>query len=444
MSINTPTSGRMKSVLFSSFMGSAIEFYDFLLYGLAASVVFAPLYFANLSPAMGMIASFATLAVGYLARPLGALIFGPFGDRLGRKKMLVLTMLMMGGASFCIGLIPTQAAIGQLAPLLLIVLRVIQGIAVGGEWGGAALMAMEHSTRERRGFSASFANMGGPAGAALATAVFSLCSMMPDETFMSWGWRVPFLLSAALVAIGLFVRLKVAESPVFLESQRQAASSQARRRNPILEVVTKYPRAVIIACLATIMAFAVQSLLATFAVPYAVASGHSRSEVLWISLATQVIHVFTIPMFAALSDRIGRRKVMVAGVIGMTLMIHPIWLMVASDNLLLLFLAFLIGNPVLQAMVYGPTAAYISEMFGAESRYTGASLAYQLSSTLGGGLVPLAATALLAARGGNDPVYVSALVMAIGLISLLALFAPARGHKDKTQEGAKAPVSVES
>jgi MFS family permease len=149
-------------------------------------------------------------------------------------------------------------------------------------------------------------------------------------------------------------------------------------------------------------------------------------------------------MFAALSDRIGRRKVMVAGVIGMILMIHPIWLMVASDNLLLLFLAFLIGNPVLQAMVYGPTAAYISEMFGAESRYTGASLAYQLSSTLGGGLVPLAATALLAARGGNDPVYVSALVMAIGLVSLLALFAPARGYKDKTQEGAKAPVSVES
>ena len=157
-----------------------------------------------------------------------------------------------------------------------------------------------------------------------------------------------------------------------------------------------------------------------------------------------MIHVFTIPMFAALSDRIGRRKVMAAGVIGMTLMIHPIWLMVASDNLLLLFLAFLIGNPVLQAMVYGPTAAYIAEMFGAESRYTGASLAYQLSSTLGGGLVPLAATALLAARGGNDPVYVSALVMAIGLVSLLALFAPARGYKDTTQEGAKAAVSAES
>jgi MFS family permease len=425
-------------------MGSAIEFYDFLLYGLVASVVFGKLFFADLPPAMGMIASFATLAVGYLARPIGGLIFGPFGDRIGRKNMLVLTMLMMGGASFCIGLLPTQAAIGQLAPLLLIVLRVIQGIAVGGEWGGAALMAMEHSTQERRGFSASFANMGGPAGAALATVVFSLCSMLPEETFMTWGWRVPFLLSAALVALGLFVRLKVPESPVFLEAQRKAASAEEPRRNPLIEVITKYPRAVIIACLGTVMAFAVQSLLATFAIPYAIAAGHSRSEVLWISLATQVIHVFTIPMFAALSDRIGRRKVMVTGVIGMIIMIHPIWMMIAADNILLLFLAFLIGNPLLQAMVYGPTAAYVSEMFGAESRYTGASLAYQVSSTLGGGLVPLAATTLLVARGGNDPVYVSALVMTIGLISLIALLAPGRRYKSKTHSESRTADPVES
>ena len=442
MSVKTP--GRMKSVLFSSFMGTAIEFYDFLLYGLAASLVFAPLYFANLSPALGIVASFATLAVGYLARPLGGLIFGHFGDRIGRKQMLVLTMLLMGGASFCIGLLPTQAAIGQLAPLLLIVLRVIQGIAVGGEWGGAALMAMEHSTPERRGFSASFANMGGPAGAALATVVFSLCSMMPEELFMTWGWRLPFLFSAVLVGVGLFVRLKVAESPVFLETQRKEAASQHRRVHPLLEVVRKYPRAVVIACLGTIMAFAMQSLLATFAMPYAVAAGHNRSEVLWISLATQVIHVFTIPMFAALSDRVGRRKVMMTGVIGMILLIHPIWLMIAADNVVLLFVAFLIGNPLLQAMVYGPTAAYISEMFGAESRYTGASLAYQVSATLGGGLVPLAATALLAARGGNDPVYVSGLVIAIGIVSLLALLVPGRRqNNDHAQADTEASISVQ-
>ena len=435
-------SGRMKTVLFSSFMGTAIEFYDFLLYGLAASLVFAPLYFANMSPALGIVASFATLAVGYLARPVGGLIFGHFGDRLGRKRMLVLTMLMMGGASFCIGLLPTQAMIGQLAPLLLILLRIIQGIAVGGEWGGAALMAMEHSTPERRGFSASFANMGGPAGAALATVVFTLSSLLPEESFMSWGWRLPFLFSAVLVGVGLFVRLKVAESPVFLEAQRQAASSQRRRVHPLLEVLRKYPRAVVVACLGTIMAFAVQSLLATFAMPYAVAAGHSRSDVLWISLATQVIHVFTIPMFAALSDRIGRRKVMITGVVGMIVLIHPLWLMIGADNLVLLFLAFLIGNPLLQAMVYGPTAAFISEMFGAQSRYTGASLAYQVSATLGGGLVPLAATALLAARGGNDPIYVSALIVAIGIISLIALLVPQRPAKGVAAEDAGAAVSV--
>ena len=440
--MSVKTSGRMKTVLFSSFMGTAIEFYDFLLYGLAASLVFAPLYFANMSPALGIVASFATLAVGYLARPVGGLIFGHFGDRLGRKRMLVLTMLMMGGASFCIGLLPTQAMIGQWAPLLLILLRIIQGIAVGGEWGGAALMAMEHSTPERRGFSASFANMGGPAGAALATVVFTLSSLLPEESFMSWGWRVPFLFSAVLVGVGLFVRLKVAESPVFLEAQRQAASSQRRRVHPLLEVLRKYPRAVVVACLGTIMAFAVQSLLATFAMPYAVAAGHSRSDVLWISLATQVIHVFTIPMFAALSDRIGRRKVMITGVLGMIVLIHPLWLMIGADNLVLLFLAFLIGNPLLQAMVYGPTAAFISEMFGAQSRYTGASLAYQVSATLGGGLVPLAATALLAARGGNDPIYVSALIVAIGIISLIALLVPQRPAKEVAAEDAGAAVPV--
>ncbi|VXB43603.1 Shikimate transporter [Arthrobacter sp. 9V] len=440
--MSVKTSGRMKTVLFSSFMGTAIEFYDFLLYGLAASLVFAPLYFANMSPALGIVASFATLAVGYLARPVGGLIFGHFGDRLGRKRMLVLTMLMMGGASFCIGLLPTQAMIGQLAPLLLILLRIIQGIAVGGEWGGAALMAMEHSTPERRGFSASFANMGGPAGAALATVVFTLSSLLPEESFMSWGWRVPFLFSAVLVGVGLFVRLKVAESPVFLEAQRQAASSQRRRVHPLLEVLRKYPRAVVVACLGTIMAFAVQSLLATFAMPYAVAAGHSRADVLWISLATQVIHVFTIPMFAALSDRIGRRKVMITGVVGMIVLIHPLWLMIGADNLVLLFLAFLIGNPLLQAMVYGPTAAFISEMFGAQSRYTGASLAYQVSATLGGGLVPLAATALLAARGGNDPIYVSALIVAIGIISLIALLVPQRPAKEVAAEDAGAAVPV--
>jgi MFS transporter, MHS family, shikimate and dehydroshikimate transport protein len=417
---------QMRAILLSSFMGSAIEFYDFLLYGLAASLVFGQLYFADLSPALGVIAAFATLAVGYLARPLGGLIFGHFGDRIGRKTMLVLAMLLMGGASFCIGLLPTQATIGQAAPLLLILLRIVQGIAVGGEWGGAALMAMEHSSRERRGFSASFANMGGPAGAALATIVFSLCSLMPEEQFLAWGWRVPFLLSAVLVAIGLFVRLKVAESPAFLEAQQKAASQRSKRRLPLVDVLTRYPRAVVVACLGTVMAFAVQSLLATFAMPFAIAAGHTRSEVLWVSAATQVVHIFTIPAFAALSDRVGRRRVMATGVVGMIVLIHPIWMMIAADSLPLLALAILIGNPVLQAMVYGPTAAYVSEMFSPESRYTGASLGYQISSTLGGGLVPLAATTLLAARGNNDPLYVSLMVMGIGVVSLGALFLAAR------------------
>ena len=205
----------MRRVLFSSFLGSAVEFYDFLLYGTAAALVFGQLFFSDLTPVVATIASFGTLAVGYIVRPLGGVIFGHFGDRIGRKSMLVLTMTLMGAASFAIGLLPTYDTIGVLAPILLILLRLIQGFAVGGEWGGAALMALEHSDENKRGFSASFANMGAPAGAVLSTVVLAIVTLLPGDAFLSWGWRIPFLLTAVLVGIGLYVRLKVTESPLF-------------------------------------------------------------------------------------------------------------------------------------------------------------------------------------------------------------------------------------
>ena len=216
---------QMRRVLFSSFLGSAVEFYDFLLYGTAAALVFGQLFFANLTPVLATIASFATLAVGYLVRPLGGVIFGHFGDRIGRKSMLVLTMSIMGAASFAIGLLPTYATIGWVAPLLLILLRLVQGFAVGGEWGGAALMALEHSDEKHRGFSASFANMGAPAGAVLSTVVLAMVTLLPGDAFLSWGWRIPFLLSAVLVGIGLYVRLKVTESPLFEQEVITAVAS---------------------------------------------------------------------------------------------------------------------------------------------------------------------------------------------------------------------------
>src|SRR3982750_2887151 len=263
---------QMRRVLFSSFLGSAVEFYDFLLYGTAAALVFGQLFFSDLSPVVATIASFGTLAVGYVVRPLGGVVFGHFGDRIGRKSMLVLTMSLMGVASFAIGLLPTYASIGVAAPILLIVLRLIQGFAVGGEWGGAALMALEHSDEKKRGFSASFANMGAPAGAVLSTVVLAIVTLLPGDAFLTWGWRIPFLLSAVLVGIGLYVRLKVTESPLFEQSVVTAVASE-KKRLPLVSVLRDHPTSVLLGVGAGLGAFALQALMATFALTIGVQGG---------------------------------------------------------------------------------------------------------------------------------------------------------------------------
>lgn len=412
---------QMRRVLFSSFLGSTIELYDFVLYSLAASLIFNKLFFTELSPGVATIASFATLAVGYFVRPIGGIVFGHFGDRIGRKSVLVLTMSLMGVASFCIGLLPTQASIGMAAPLLLILLRLVQGMAVGGEWGGAALMAMEHSDAERRGFAASFANMGGPAGAALATIVLLVCTSAWPGPFMDWGWRIPFLFSSVLVAVGLFVRLQITESPVFLEAQRRAAAEPTPKRPPLFEVLTRYPLTVVLVTLGSVMALALQGILASFALPFAIGHGHTMTSVLWASAIADVLHVFAIPTFAALSDRIGRRPVMIAGTVGAIVFIHPILLLIGNGGFGPMLLGFLIGLPVLQAMMYGPLAAFISEVFGARARYTGASLGYQLGTTLGGGLGPLAATTIMTGNMTGSPIWVSLMIMAGGVVSIVAI-----------------------
>src|SRR3954447_1807095 len=303
---------QMRRVLFSSFLGSAVEFYDFLLYGTAAALVFGHLFFSNLTPVVAAIASFGTLAVGYVVRPLGGVIFGHFGDRIGRKSMLVLTMTLMGAASFAIGLLPTYATIGVLAPVLLIVLRLVQGFAVGGEWGGAALMALEHSDEDRRGFSASFANMGAPAGAVLSTVVLAVVTLLPEDAFLAWGWRIPFLLSAVLVGIGLYVRLKVTESPLFEQEVVTAVASE-KKRLPIVDVLRDSPTSVLLGIGAGLGAFALQALMATFALTIGVQGGLPRSTVLWLFAAGSLVQLFTLPPYASLSDRVGRRPVMIAG-----------------------------------------------------------------------------------------------------------------------------------
>jgi len=392
--ISTDREREYRRVLASSFLGSAIEYYDFLLYGTAASLVFGPLFFSNQGPAVALAASFATFAVGYLARPLGGIIFGHLGDRIGRKATLVTTMLMMGVASCLIGFLPTTAQIGALAPMLLVLLRIVQGLAVGGEWGGAALMALEHSPKKKRGFSASFANMGGPAGALLATLVFAAFSALPEEQFLSWGWRIPFVLSAALVVVGLFIRLKVSESPLFLEAQKRAEEKKATKQElAIVTVFKKFRKPLLLASTAAVAALAFQTFMATFAISMATNTGVGATAVLLCKAAAALVHIFTIGYFAHLSDRVGRKRVLITGGIVSIVMAYPLLMLLGSGSVVLVLVGFLLGNSILQASMYGPLAAYISEMFGTSARYTGAGLAYQLGATVGG-FTPFIAAAL--------------------------------------------------
>jgi MFS family permease len=414
----------MRRELFSSFLGSAVEFYDFLLYGTAAALVFGQLFFSDLTPVVATIASFATLAVGYIVRPLGGVVFGHFGDRIGRKSMLVLTMSIMGAASFAIGLLPTYQTIGILAPILLIALRLIQGFAVGGEWGGAALMALEHSDEHKRGFSASFANMGAPAGAVLSTVVLAIVTLLPGDAFLTWGWRIPFLLSAVLVGIGLYVRLKVTESPLFEQEiiTAVAVETPGKNRLPIFDVLRNNPTSVLLGIGAGLGAFALQALMATFALTIGVQGGLTRSTVLWLFAAGSFVQIFALPFYAALSDRIGRRPVMIAGCIAAIIAVYPILLLISSGNVLGVLLGFLIAMPLVQAAMYGPLAAFTTEIFATGNRYTGASLGYQLSSTLGGGFAPLIAATLVAGTTtGNGLFRVALFAAAAALISAITI-----------------------
>jgi MHS family shikimate/dehydroshikimate transporter-like MFS transporter len=412
---------QMRRVLFSSFLGSAVEFYDFLLYGTAAALVFGQLCFSDLTPVVATIASFGTLAVGYIVRPLGGVIFGHFGDRIGRKSMLVLTMSIMGAASFAIGLLPTYATIGVLAPILLIILRLIQGFAVGGEWGGAALMALEHSDEKHRGFSASFANMGAPAGAVLSTIVLAIVTLLPGDAFLSWGWRIPFLLSAVLVGIGLYVRLKVTESPLFEQEVITAVPDQ-KKRLPIVDVLRNNPTSVLLGIGAGLGAFALQALMATFALTVGVQGGLTRSTVLWLFAAGSFLQIFALPSYAALSDRFGRRPVMIAGCVAAIIAVYPILLLIASGSVIGVLLGFVIAMPLVQAAMYGPLAAFTTEIFATGNRYTGASLGYQLSSTLGGGFAPLIAATLVAGTtAGNGLLRVAVFAAAAALISAVTI-----------------------
>jgi metabolite-proton symporter len=386
----------IRTVILASFIGTTIEWYDFFLYGTAAALVFNRLFFPTLSPLAGTLSAYASFAVGFVARPVGGALFGHFGDRLGRKRMLVWSLLIMGIATACMGVLPTYGVIGVWAPVLLVLLRFAQGIGVGGEWGGAVLMAVEHSGTGRRGLHGSWPQMGVPAGLLLSTGVFAyVTSAMSTDEFLAWGWRVPFLLSTLLIAVGLFVRLKLLETPAF--TQLKATGGTARA--PLVDVFRAHPREIVVGMGMRFAQNVLFYIFTVFVLSYGEKSlGYSRQTMLGGVAVAATVGLFSNPLFGALSDRIGRRPVYLAGALISLLYAFPFfWLL--QRGAAFVPLAIVLGLNVGQDMMYGPQAAYFAELFDARVRYTGASLVYQLTSVFSGGLAPLVATWLLARYG---------------------------------------------
>ncbi|MBB5962797.1 MFS transporter [Planomonospora venezuelensis] len=402
----------------ASLIGTTIEWYDFFLYGSAAALVFPALFFPESDPLTGTLLAFLTYAVGFVARPLGALVFGHYGDRLGRKKLLVISLLLMGGATFLIGCLPTHAAIGSVAPLLLTALRLVQGFALGGEWGGAVLIVSEHGDARRRGFWASWPQAGAPGGNLLATAVLAvLAAVQSDETFTSWGWRVPFLLSGVLVLVGLWIRMSISESPVF---QQAVANAEPVKAMPIVEVFRYHWRDVITAIGARFAENVSYYVITAFVLTYATGPVDlEKGFVLNAVLIGSAVHFVSIPLWGALSDRLGRRPVYLLGAAGVGLWAFAFFPLVDTKNFAAITLAVTVGL-VLHGAMYGPQAAFFSELFATRMRYSGVSIGAQLASIVAGGLAPLIAVALLQAYGSALPVMVY--VAAAAVLTLVTVF----------------------
>lgn len=431
MSTNPAASRRsIAKVVSASLIGTTIEWYDFFLYSAAAALVFNKLFFPTADPLTGTLLAFLTYAIGFGARPIGGLVFGHFGDRVGRKKLLVLSLVLMGVSTFAMGLLPTYATIGVAAPILLTLLRLVQGFALGGEWGGAVLIVSEHGDAKRRGFWASWPQCGAPGGNLLATGVLAfLAAVQSDEAFLSWGWRVPFLLSAVLVVVGLWIRITVEESPVFLASLRD---EPVEERAPILDVFSKHWREVLIAMGARMAENMSYYVLTAFILVYITTSlGLGRSSGLNAVLIASAIHFVTIPLWGTLSDRVGRRPVYLFGAIGMAVWGFVFFALLDSKSFVVMTLAVTVGL-VLHGAMYGPQAAFFSELFGTRVRYSGASIGYQLASIAAGALAPIIAVALLKAYGSTLPISLYMLGMCTITVIAVGLAKETRGSSLET------------
>lgn len=406
-------------------IGTIIEWYDFLIYGTAAALVFNHLFFPSFDPLTGTLAALATYAVGFVARPLGGALFGHFGDRLGRRSMLMLTLLTMGAGTFLIGLLPGYDKIGIAAPILLVVLRVIQGIGLGGEWGGASLMVIEHAPAHRRGLYGSLVQVGFPLGLVASSGVFALVTMMPDAQFKAWGWRIPFLVSIILVALGAFIRSRVPETPVFQSAKARGEIA----KNPFFEMILKHPKNFLIALGLKLSEVAWVYMLTVFVVLYATKQlGLPKqlllSAIVWAALSECI----TLPLFGYLSDHIGRRIFYLVGPILTIALAFPLFWWLETKNPTIVIFAIIVGLNIGHGLMFALELTYFPELFGTKVRYTGASFGFQASAAIGGGFAPVIATALASKMGGTAGVSVMIILLA-AITFIAALFA--RETKDE-------------
>ncbi|AOH56404.1 MFS transporter [Peribacillus muralis] len=421
---------QMRRILIASLVGSSIEWFDYFLYGTVAALVFNQLFFVNEDPTIGLLLSYASFALAFFIRPFGGVIFSHIGDRIGRKKTLVLTLSIMGIATFGMGLLPTYQAVGIWAPILLITLRLVQGLGIGGEWEGALLLAVEYAPAEKRGLFGAIPQMGVTIGMLLGTIALSFMTLLPENAFMTWGWRLPFIFSALLVFFGLWIRKGIDETPSF----KKVKESGEVPKLPIVETLKNYWREVIIAVGAKVVETAPFYIFSTFVVSYATTNlGFSRTATLTAVMIATIITTILIPIMGMLSDKIGRKKLFIAGTIGMALFAFPYFWLLQQKSVPLLIIATVIGLGIIWAPITAVLGTMFSEIFDARIRYTGITLGYQIGAALAGGTAPLVATALLN-RFNNSYVPVAIYIIFASFLSLAAIWAVKERSNQKLDE----------
>ncbi|BBU30600.1 MFS transporter [Burkholderia sp. THE68] len=391
----------MKKIAIASVIGTTVEWYDLFVFATASALVFNKVFFPGFVPLVGTLLAFGTFASAYLARIAGAALFGHFGDRRGRKSMLLVSLMMMGLATFCIGLLPDYGSIGIWAPLMLLTLRVVQGLALGGEWGGAVLMAVEHAPANRRGLYGSWVQIGVPAGTLIANLAFLLSdALLPSGAMVAWGWRIPFLLSALLVLVGLYVRLNTSETPSF----QRTKSAGEQVKVPLFELLGKHWKLVLLGGVATMSTGTSFNLIVAFGLTYGTQTlGFSRSAMLTIALISCALCILMLPAFGRLSDVIGRKPVIVGGIAAEALLAFPLFWLLDTHEFSFALLGYLLMMTAFAAN-YGPIATFLAELFGTRIRYSGLSVSYMLSGLLGSAVTPIVTTALLSATGKGSSI----------------------------------------